>query len=91
MYSYVFTATGKKSIKRLDKKFQRQIFDDIEEICELPHPTQSPNVIKLEGRYDADTYRLRSGEYRAIFRIADHLLIIDKVFNKQAGKRGYKS
>jgi len=90
MYSYVLTAAGKKEVKRLDKQFQRQVFNDIEEICKLRHPSESPNVLKLKGKYDADTYRLRSGEYRVIFRVISRVLIIDKVFNRQAGKRRYK-
>ncbi|KKW27318.1 MAG: hypothetical protein UY70_C0016G0002 [Candidatus Kaiserbacteria bacterium GW2011_GWB1_52_6] len=90
MYSYVFNAAGKKGLRRLDKQFQRQVLDDIEEICKLRHPKDSQNVKKLEGGHDADTYRLRSGDYRVVFRIDTSLLRIVSVFNKQAGKRGYK-
>ena len=84
MFAYSFTASAAKDIKRLPREFQRQVFDAIEAMCKLDHPRMSRNVLKLEG-YKVPTYRLRTGEYRVIFRAAGKTLLIGSVRNRQAG------
>jgi len=84
MFDYYFTASAGKDIKRLPKKVQRQVFESIETTCELVHPLKSAHVRKLEG-YNIPTYRLRSGDYRIIFRIEEKMLVIGEIRNRQAG------
>jgi len=85
MFGYQFTRCAAKEIAGLPKEIQKQIFADIEEICKLKYPLRSPNVLKLHGAYDADTFRLRSGSYRIIFRIIGSALAIDSVRHRQKG------
>lgn len=84
MLPYYFTASAEKEIGRLPKKFQRQVFQDIESMCALAHPSKHSDVLKLKG-YNIPTYRLRSGEYRVVFRVIEHAIIIQSVRNRQAG------
>lgn len=84
MFEYYFTSGAKRDIKRLPKRFQRQVFDAIEAACSLEHPLKSRNVRKLEG-YGIPTYRIRSGDYRIIFRITRQMFIVAEIRNRQAG------
>ncbi|HOI97199.1 MAG TPA: type II toxin-antitoxin system RelE/ParE family toxin [Candidatus Pacearchaeota archaeon] len=85
MFNYQFTRRAVKEIKSLPKEIQKQVFADIEEVCRSKYPLRSPNVLKLHGAYDADTFRLRSGSYRIIFRIINSSLVIDGVRHRQKG------
>ena len=85
MLRYQFTRPVAKEIERLPKEIQRQVFADILDVCQFSHPLQSRNVIKLKGGYDADTYRLRSGDYRIIFRFAAGEIIIASARHRQKG------
>lgn len=85
MFDYQFTRNAAKEISRLPKKIQKQIFEDILEICRTNYPLQSRNVLKLHGSYTDNTFRLRSGSYRIIFRIILGKIIIDSVRNRQEG------
>ena len=84
MFAYYFTPAAEKEIGGLPKRFQRQIFDAVEAVCRFSHPLKSTRVIKLKG-YAAPTYRLRSGDYRIIFRILNDALVIGSVRNRQEG------
>lgn len=85
MFEYYFTPNASKEIGRLPTKYRKQVFDDIEKLCEFSHPMQSRNVLKLHGEYDKPTFRMRSGDYRIIFRIQEKLIIIGSVRNRQKG------
>jgi mRNA-degrading endonuclease RelE of RelBE toxin-antitoxin system len=85
MFGYQFTHRAAKEVAKLPKDIQKQVFADIEAVCENNHPLQSRNVLKLKGGYDADTFRLRSGNYRIIFRFISGMILIDSVRNRQKG------
>ena len=85
MFRYQFTNKAAKEIKKLPKEIQRQIFEDILFVCKTDYPLQSRNVLKLKGSYNDDTFRLRSGSYRIIFRIISGVIVIDSVRNRQQG------
>lgn len=85
MFSYQFAQQAAKEIKRLPKNIQRQVFADILAVCKLRHPLQSKNVLKLRGDYDTVTFRLRSGNYRIIFRVINESLVIRSIRHRQKG------
>jgi mRNA-degrading endonuclease RelE of RelBE toxin-antitoxin system len=85
MFNYKFTSSAEKKIRKIPKRFQKQIFNDLESICPFSHPLQSVKVLKLKGNYNEPTYRLRSGDYRVIFRIENKILFIASVHHRQEG------
>ena len=84
MFDYYFAPRAVKEVKRLPKRFQRQGFDAIEDVCKLSHPLKSLRVLKLEG-FAVPTYRLRSGDYRIIFRVSEKKLLVGEIRNRQKG------
>lgn len=66
----------KKAAKQLDKipdKFAIPLLEDIQKLEENPRPD---GYKKLKGR---EAYRIRKGNYRAIYEIFDSTLIIDVI------------
>lgn len=70
MYKIVFTSSAAKQLKKLDKTAQRLI---LEKIKKLDVSQLNNNTKKLSGV--ADLYRLRVGDYRAIYQIRHQELV----------------
>jgi mRNA interferase RelE/StbE len=67
---------SKKAAKQLDKlsdKIAEPIFKAIGDLAFDPRPT---GCKKLKGR---EGYRIRIGDYRVIYEVFDHMLLIDVV------------
>ena len=67
---------SKKATKQLDKlsdKIAEPIFKAIGDLANDPRPS---GCKKLKGR---EGYRVRIGDYRVIYEIFDHMLLIDVV------------
>ena len=67
---------SKKATKQLDKlsdKIAEPIFKAIGDLANDPRPS---GCKKLKGR---EGYRVRIGDYRVIYEIFDHVLLIDVV------------
>ncbi len=68
-YTVDFKASAAKDMRRLPPEIRRRVADRIDSLKENPRP---PGVEKLaEGRY-----RVRSGDFRIIYRIEDDVLLV---------------
>lgn len=63
----------KKIIQNLPKDNKNKIYEKIEALAENPRPM---GHIKLKGSDNEPEYRIRSGNYRIIYKIKDHKLIV---------------
>jgi len=70
-YIIEFTKTFNKSFSKLEKRTQAQVKSAI---ANFLNNADASDVIKLKGH--KDSYRIRSGDYRIIFRQYDSKLLI---------------
>ncbi|ESQ16730.1 MAG TPA: type II toxin-antitoxin system RelE/ParE family toxin [Chromatiaceae bacterium] len=70
-YSIVFTKAAKRQFDKLPKPAQRQLGGVIESLAADPRPA---GVVKLSG--EERLYRVRSGDYRAIYQVEDNRLLM---------------
>ena len=60
-----------RAIKKLPKAVQRQVVPKLEALAFNPRP---PGCQKLKGA--EDLYRVRSGDYRIVYRVRDGVLLV---------------
>ena len=72
MYKIVFTKKAYKSLRRIPKNVIDRVRTKLDRIAEDPYAPYS-NVTKLRNR---PGYRLRVGDWRAIYEIKENELII---------------
>jgi len=71
-YEIVWKRSARKELKRLPKDIVRRVLDAVELLIEDPVP---PGSRKLRG---ADTtFRLRVGDYRVVYSLYSHQLVIE--------------
>lgn len=70
-YSIAFATAARRQFDKLPKSAQRQLGAVIAQLADDPRP---PGVVKLSG--EDGLYRVRGGDYRAIYRIEDARLLI---------------
>lgn len=70
-YSIAFATAAKRQFDRLPKPAQRQLGAVVAQLADGPRPA---GVVKLSG--EEGLYRVRGGDYRAIYRIEDARLLI---------------
>jgi len=70
-YSIEFTERAIRDLESLPAMERRKVGKRIEALGANPHPS---GVKKLQGA--EDLYRIRSGDYRVIYSIADKKLLI---------------
>ena len=70
-YKIQFKASARKSLKKIPSTDRERILREIVSLGNNPHPNGS---IKLTN-YSA--YRIRQGDYRVIYTIQDHRLLIE--------------
>jgi mRNA interferase RelE/StbE len=68
-YRIEFSSSAANQLRRLPRTVQGRLTPHIDALAETPRP---PGVKKLSD----DTYRIRVGEYRVIYDIADQVLIV---------------
>jgi len=73
-YSVVFARSASKELRSLDSKVALRILKRVEALSKNPRP---PGVVKLEGA--TDLWRIRAGEWRVVYRIADRERIVDVI------------
>ena len=80
VYSIAFAAAAKRQFDKLPRPAQRQLGEVMAQLTENPRP---PGVVKLAG--EDGLYRVRGGDYRAIYRIEDDrlLLLVIKVGHRR--------
>jgi mRNA interferase RelE/StbE len=70
-YTIEIVTSARKSLRTLPREAQIRVRNAIDALAEDPYP---PKVKKMEGMTDA--YRIRIGEYRVVYEIQGHRLII---------------
>ena len=71
-YSVVFARSAGKELRSLDSPVALRILKRIEALSGNPRPA---GVVKLEGAQEL--WRVRVGEWRIIYRIADNERLVD--------------
>ena len=70
-YTAVLSKKAQKKLDKLSDSIAEPLFNAIADLEEDPRPN---GYRKLKGR---DGYRIRVGDYRIIYEIYDHELIVD--------------
>ena len=71
-YSVVFARSAGKELRSLDSPVALRILKRVEALSGNPRPA---GVVKLEGAQEL--WRVRVGEWRIIYRIADNERLVD--------------
>ena len=69
-YSIDYLPSAAKAIAKLPRTIQQRILARLEALVPNPRP---PGSVKLTGQ---DAYRIRIGDYRAIYTIHDDRLVV---------------
>ncbi|AFL76410.1 type II toxin-antitoxin system RelE family toxin [Thiocystis violascens] len=70
-YSVTFTKASKRQFDKLPRPVQQRLGAVIEQLTRDPRPA---GVVKLSG--EDGLYRVRGGDYRAVYQIQDERLLI---------------
>ena len=70
-YVLEFATPAARQIRKLDPQVRSRIRAAIEALCDNPRPA---GVKALTG--SADLLRIRVGDWRVIYRVADHRLVV---------------
>lgn len=70
-YEVELTPAVQRQLKLFDKPIQRQLLERVTSLAGNPRPN---GVEKLKG--EDDLYRIRSGNYRIIYKINDKQLLV---------------
>ena len=73
-YAVVFARSARKELQNLDLPVAQRILKQIEALVSNPRPS---GVVKLEGA--SDLWRIRVGEWRVVYRIADRDRLVDVI------------
>jgi mRNA interferase RelE/StbE len=70
-YTVIFKPAVAKQLRRINRKEQRKIVDAAKELANNPRPYGYKKLVGDEG-----FYRIKVGDYRIIYEIADDVLIV---------------
>jgi mRNA interferase RelE/StbE len=70
-HSVEFAPLARRQMKKLPREIQMRIIERVEELASNPRPA---GVKKLVS--DDNLYRVRVGEYRAVYQIRDRELVV---------------
>ena len=70
VYRIEYTSAAARTLRSLERNTQRRILAKIEALQDNPRP---PSAIKLAGH---DAYRIRIGDYRVVYAVADERLLV---------------
>jgi mRNA interferase RelE/StbE len=71
-YSIQYKASAANAFKKLPKGLQSRVRSKIDALSYNPRP---PGSVKLSGMHDL--YRIRIGDYRVVYQVADTLQTIE--------------
>jgi mRNA interferase RelE/StbE len=74
LYEIVLARSARREIERIPIQMARRIFARIERLAMEPRP---PGTRKLHG--SDDLFRVRSGDYRIIYRVLESDAIVDVI------------
>lgn len=69
-YQIEYAAAAVRTLRSLDRTLQRRILAKVETLQDNPRPALA---VRLRGH---DAYRIRIGDYRVIYAIADERLVV---------------
>lgn len=70
-YAVSYSKKAEKDLKKIDQAQAKKIKDQFKELVK---GNQNFDIKKLQG--NEDLYRLRVGDYRAIFEVHEHIIVI---------------
>lgn len=82
------TRAAAKDLDRLDTALREQLVRDLRDL--QADPTGRPPRIKRLRGYGAPVYRLRSGDYRVVYRLDDGLITVLRVINRRELERALR-
>jgi mRNA interferase RelE/StbE len=71
-YNIYWKASAKKELRKIDKTKIPKILDEIEKLSQNPYPKNHKKILGTEH-----IYRVKIGDYRAIYSIENQQLIIE--------------
>jgi mRNA interferase RelE/StbE len=66
-----YTSAAAKQIRKLDRSAQFRVLKAVEILSETPRPPKGKQLVGGDGEW-----RIRTGDYRIIYEIHDHELLI---------------
>lgn len=84
-YKVLFTESAKKQLKSIDPRYKKAIDKKLDELAQ---GNQSLDIKKLIA-YDRATFRLRVGDYRVIYEVYEHEIIV-RIIKVKHRKDAYK-
>jgi mRNA-degrading endonuclease RelE of RelBE toxin-antitoxin system len=86
-HKIIFGLSAERDIERLDIAASLQLVKDIKNYLETnPLPFGKSRIKKMAG-YNPPLYRLRSGDYRAYYRILPDAVVVLAVTNKKDSEK----
>ncbi len=91
-YKIIFTKESAKDIEKLDQTVKKQLYkklvyfkdlDDIKVVAKKLHNDDIKVVAKKLHNYDAGEYRLRVGNFRIIFDLDKHTIVVLRVQHRK--------
>lgn len=70
-YNLIFDPQARKKLQKLESQIAQKIDKKIQELI---NGAKNLDIKKMQGR--EDTYRLRCGDYRIIYKIEKHIITI---------------
>jgi mRNA interferase RelE/StbE len=70
-YQVSFAPAADRQLRKLPQAVQKRIVRAVEGLQTNPRP---PGAIKLQGEHDL--YRLRAGDWRVVYQLADDRLVV---------------
>jgi mRNA-degrading endonuclease RelE of RelBE toxin-antitoxin system len=86
-YKVIFTPSAQRDIEALETVAAIQLARDIKTYLEItPLPFGKSRIKKITG-YNPPLYRLRSGDYRAYYRIVSREVVVVAITNKKDSEK----
>jgi len=82
------TRTAAKDLDRIDRPLRDQLVRDLRDL-EVDPTGRPPRMKRLRG-HGAPLYRLRSGDYRVVYRLEDDLITVFRVINRRDLERALR-
>jgi mRNA interferase RelE/StbE len=70
-HSVEFAPLARRQMKRLPREIQMRIIERVEELASNPRPAGVKKLVSEDN-----LYRVRVGEYRAVYQIRDRELVV---------------
>jgi len=87
LYQVKLHRTVAKSLERLEPKLRERIKSALRRLAEDPYESRpGVDIIRLTGTKERqDLYRLRVGDYRAIYAIESKIIYVTDLFHRGKG------